>query len=79
MAIDISLPLVLMQVVIPLLTSLQLVHNRGIIHRDIKPENIFFRQDGSLCLGDWGLAVDTQLDKPVSRVGTLDYMAPEVS
>jgi serine/threonine protein kinase len=55
------------------------LHSRGIIHRDIKPENIFFEEDGKLVLGDFGLAIDCSKDRPCSRVGTQDYMAPEVS
>ena len=47
-------------------------------YRDLKPENIFFTADDELKLGDFGLAIDYSLDKPISRVGTLDYMAPEV-
>lgn len=30
-------------------------------------------------LGDFGLAIDTTLERSKSRVGTLDYMSPEVS
>jgi serine/threonine protein kinase len=67
-----------LQVIIPLLRVLEQLHVRGIIHRDIKPENIFFEADGSLVLGDFGLAIDSSADKPCSRVGTHDYMAPEV-
>lgn len=66
------------QVIIPLLHVLKNLHARGIIHRDIKPENIFFEQDGKLVLGDFGLAIDSTRDKPCSRVGTQEYMAPEV-
>jgi serine/threonine protein kinase len=29
-------------------------------------------------LGDFGLAIDTNLERSKSRVGTLDYMSPEV-
>lgn len=65
--------------IIPLLRVLEQLHARGIIHRDIKPENIFFEGDGTLVLGDFGLAIDSSSDKPCSRVGTHDYMAPEVS
>ena len=67
-----------LQVVIPLLQALQVVHQQGVIHRDIKPENLFLTERGALRLGDWGLAINQLQEKPYSRVGTLDYMAPEV-
>ena len=36
------------------------------------------RADGTCKLADFGLAIDTRCDVPVSRVGTLEYMAPEL-
>ena len=51
---------------------------QGIIHRDIKPENILLTKEGSLQLADFGLVIDMSEEHPVSRLGTLDYMAPEV-
>eukprot|EP00877_Chromochloris_zofingiensis_P012129 jgi/Chrzof1/716/Cz01g26040.t1 len=66
------------QVTLPLLLTLEHLHARCIFHRDIKPENIFFGRDGQLKLGDFGLAIDANTERPKSRVGTLDYMAPEV-
>jgi serine/threonine protein kinase len=64
--------------VTPLLKVLHSLHQLGIIHRDIKPENIFFESDGTLRLGDFGLAISSTTERPISRVGTPDYMAPEV-
>lgn len=47
----------------------------GSLHRsDIKPENIMFAADSGLRLGDFGLSIDARLERPTSRVGTLDYM-----
>lgn len=67
------------KVVAPLLTVLQDLHGRAIVHRDVKPENIFYTLDHQLRLGDFGLAVRAAADEePATRVGTLDYMAPEV-
>jgi hypothetical protein len=43
-----------------------------------RPENIFFDKGGALVLGDFGLALSLSQDNAVSRVGTLEYMAPEV-
>lgn len=70
---------VLPQVITPLLKVLHSLHQLGIVHRDIKPENIFFQADGTLRLGDFGLAINASKERPVSRVGTLEYMAPEVT
>lgn len=65
-------------VVKPLLEALGYLHARGLIHRDIKPENILVSTDGVLKLADFGLVIDSTVERPVSRIGTLDYMAPEV-
>ena len=46
--------------------------------RDIKPENLFLTGTGALRVGDFGLALNFRQEAARSRVGTLDYMAPEV-
>jgi len=46
----------LIQLVLPLLGALAVVHDAGFIHRDIKPANILIRPDGSPVLIDFGSA-----------------------
>ncbi|KAF8072823.1 aurka-a [Scenedesmus sp. PABB004] len=66
------------RVLAPVLAALAYLHDRGVLHRDVKPENILQGERGALKLADFGLAVDTAAERPVTRLGTLDYMAPEV-
>ncbi|ROW12544.1 hypothetical protein VMCG_00503 [Cytospora schulzeri] len=59
-----------------LIDAVAYIHAKGIYHRDIKPENIFLSKDGSLKLGDFGLATtDTWTFE--SAVGSDRYMSPE--
>lgn len=69
---------IVVRIIEPLLRALDHAHSRGVIHRDIKPENVFLSESEEVLLGDWGLGIDNVQERPVSRVGTLDYMAPEV-
>ena len=69
---------IIYEITLPLISVLSYLHSNNIIHRDIKPENIFVTKDGVIKLGDFGFAIDTNISYPVERVGTLDFMAPEV-
>ena len=46
----------LLNIVLPIIDGLKVVHDAGFIHRDIKPANIFIRDDGSPVLIDFGSA-----------------------
>jgi serine/threonine protein kinase len=62
----------------PCLSALAYLHSHNIIHRDIKPENLLLAEGDVIKLADFGLSVNTEEENPVTRAGTLDYMAPEV-
>ena len=61
-------------------SALQHAHNMGIVHRDLKPANLFLTTDGTVKLGDFGIALDTggaELTETGLTVGTYAFMAPE--
>ncbi|WP_411082471.1 serine/threonine-protein kinase [Streptomyces sp. cmx-18-6] len=62
--------------------GLAAAHRQGIVHRDIKPGNLMLDVDGSVKIGDFGIAqfVDdpsTALTTAGHIVGTSLYLAPE--
>ncbi|KAG2491819.1 hypothetical protein HYH03_009776 [Edaphochlamys debaryana] len=65
-------------VLAPFLDALSYLHTRGVCHRDIKPENILLTQDWRLLVADFGVSINLNQERAVTRAGTLDYMAPEV-
>jgi hypothetical protein len=57
------------------------LHDNGIVHRDLKPGNIFI-EHGLVKVGDYGLAKSisgSQRSAQTQSVGTVHYMAPEIS
>ncbi|CAG9464501.1 unnamed protein product [Pedinophyceae sp. YPF-701] len=62
----------------PVLAALSYAHGCGVAHRDVKPENVVFGPGGRAMLAGFDLGVDLLSAPPVTRVGTLDFTAPEV-
>ena len=71
-----------------LLNGLKLIHANNIVHRDLKPSNIFFNDDGTPLIGDFGLSYFVGKERSLSAdveegseyttaIGTLMYAPPE--
>jgi serine/threonine protein kinase len=64
-----------------ILTAMDYAHSKGLVHRDLKPSNIGFTREGVVKVMDFGIALNTQESKRLTRtghiLGTPHYMAPE--
>lgn len=56
------------------------IHDRKILHRDIKSQNIFLSADGSVRLGDFGIAkvLGSTVELARTCIGTPYYLSPEI-
>ena len=71
-------------IILQLADALEYAHQRNITHRDIKPDNIFLLSDGTIKLGDFGIAEADGLNKKTIQnsndiIGSVHYLAPEIS
>ncbi len=62
--------------------AVSFAHSHLVVHRDIKPNNVYLTPDGTIKLGDFGIAYfenSRRVTKSEVIVGSVHYMAPEVS
>ena len=60
--------------------ALDYLHQSKVLHRDLKTSNIFISKNGSLKIGDFGIAkvLENSHQKAQTMVGTPYYMSPEI-
>ena len=68
-----------LNLLLPILDSLAVIHDRGLIHRDISPDNIMIQPDGSARLLDMGAAVDVRANDGLASMAVVkrNFSAPE--
>ena len=65
-----------------LVEATSIAHSCNIIHRDIKPQNVLVKDDGTIKITDFGIALAQdaiQLTQTDSVMGSVHYLAPEVA
>lgn len=70
------------KITVQLLDALNYLHEQNIWHRDMKLENVLVFDNNLdapfVKISDFGLAVNASKTKPVGKVGSLGYVAPEI-
>ncbi|RLU04235.1 MAG: serine/threonine protein kinase [Ketobacter sp.] len=69
-----------LHIMLDLAMALDFAHSKAVVHGGVKPENILLREDGSVVLGDFGVArvIHESFSESASS-GVLDYYAPYMS
>lgn len=69
-----------LRIFLQLLEGITYAHRKGVLHRDIKPANIFVNPDGTVKIGDFGIAKVSGINgltRVGAAVGTPLYSSPE--
>lgn len=69
-------------IMIQLTSAVEHAHENNIIHRDIKPQNVLVKDDGTVKITDFGIALAhdaVQLTQSDAVLGSAHYLAPETT
>lgn len=69
-------------IMIQLTSAVEHAHENHIIHRDIKPQNVLVKDDGTVKITDFGIALAhdaVQLTQNDAVLGSAHYLAPETT
>lgn len=70
------------EIMMQLVSAVNHAHEKNIIHRDIKPQNVLVKDDGTVKITDFGIALahdNVQLTQSDSVLGSAHYIAPETT
>jgi serine/threonine protein kinase len=63
------------QLALELCSALAVAHANGVVHGDLKPANVLLTEDGHVKLGDFGVAIRSEVGE--AEAGSASTMAPE--
>ena len=67
-------------IMLQLTSAIACAHDSYIIHRDIKPQNVLIKEDGTIKITDFGIAMalnSNELTQTNSVMGSVHYLPPE--
>ncbi|CAB52150.1 M phase inhibitor protein kinase Wee1 [Schizosaccharomyces pombe] len=66
------------KILVEVALGLQFIHHKNYVHLDLKPANVMITFEGTLKIGDFGMASVWPVPRGMEREGDCEYIAPEV-